>query len=195
MYIICGCNGAGKTTASYTILSEMLQCRDFVNSDEIARGISPFAPSQAAIEAGRMMIKRINALTKAKTDFAFETTLAVRSYAKLIERTKGMGYTVMLVYFWLRGPEIALSRVQNRVTAGGHNIPENVVRRRYWAGLENLFTLYMPLCDRWLFINNSDTPSTLIAEGTRDKVGRIFNQEDYDKLRTEWQNHRPGPDE
>lgn len=192
MYVISGCNGAGKTTASYTILSEMLQCRDFVNSDEIARGISPFDLSHAAIDAGRVMLKRIKELTDTKEDFAFETTLAVRSYASLIEKTKKKGYEIMLVYFWLNSPDLAVERVQNRIIAGGHSIPENVIRRRYWSGMRNLFNIYMPLSDRWLLINNSETPSSLIAEGSGLKEIKIYNSRDYKQLKTLSQTLHPG---
>ncbi len=192
MYVISGCNGAGKTTASYTILSEMLQCRDFVNSDEIARGISPFDLSHAAIDAGRVMLKRIKELTDTKEDFAFETTLAVRSYASLIEKTKKKGYEIMLVYFWLNSPDLAVERVQNRIIAGGHSIPENVIRRRYWSGMRNLFNIYMPLSDRWLLINNSETPSSLIAEGSGLKEIKIYNSRDYKQLKTLSQTLLPG---
>jgi len=192
MYVISGCNGAGKTTASYTILSEMLQCRDFVNSDEIARGISPFDLSHAAIDAGRVMLKRIKELTDTKEDFAFETTLAVRSYASLIEKTKKKGYEIMLVYFWLNSPDLAVERVQNRVIAGGHSIPENVIRRRYWSGMRNLFNIYMPLSDRWLLINNSETPSSLIAEGSGLKETKIYSKEDFENLKTLSQTLLPG---
>lgn len=192
MYVISGCNGAGKTTASYTILSEMLQCRDFVNSDEIARGISPFDLSHAAIDAGRVMLKRIKELTDTKEDFAFETTLAVRSYASLIEKTKKKGYEIMLVYFWLNSPDLAVERVQNRIIAGGHSIPENVIRRRYWSGMRNLFNIYIPLSDRWLLINNSETPSSLIAEGSGLKEIKIYNSRDYKQLKTLSQTLLPG---
>jgi predicted ABC-type ATPase len=192
MYVISGCNGAGKTTASYTILSEMLQCRDFVNSDEIARGISPFDLSHAAIDAGRVMLKRIKGLTDTKEDFALETTLAVRSYASLIEKTKKKGYEIMLVYFWLKSPDLAVERVQSRVIAGGHSIPENVIRRRYWSGIRNLFNIYMPLSDRWLLINNSEIPSSLIAEGSGLKETKIYNSSDYEQLKTLSQTLLPG---
>ena len=186
MYVISGCNGSGKTTASYTILSEMLQCRNFVNSDEIARGISPYDLPNAAIDAGRVMVKKIRELTD-----AFETTLAVRSYAKLIENTKKKGYEITLIYFWLNHPDLAVERVKNRVMAGGHNIPENVIRRRYWSGIQNLFHLYMPLADRWLLINNSDVPSTLIAEGSGLKETKVYHKEDYQQLKTLSQNPLP----
>jgi predicted ABC-type ATPase len=170
----------------------MFQCRNFVNSDEIARGISPFDISHAAIDAGRVMLKRIKALTDTKEDFAFETTLAVLSYANLIEKTKKKGYDIMLVYFWLNSPDLAVERVQNRVIAGGHSIPENVIRRRYWSGMRNLFNIYIPLSDRWLLINNSDTPSSLIAEGNGVKETKIYSPEDYEKLKKLSQNLLPG---
>jgi predicted ABC-type ATPase len=192
MYVISGCNGSGKTTASYTILSELLQCRAFVNSDEIARGISPFDLSNAAIDAGRVMLKRVRELSESKEDFAIETTLAVRSFASLIEKTKKKGYDVMLVYFWLKSPDLAVKRVQSRVMAGGHTIPENVIRRRYWSGIQNLFNIYIPLSDRWLLINNSDTPSSLIAEGHGHREIKIFNPEDYQTLKKLSQNPLPG---
>lgn len=192
MYVISGCNGSGKTTASYTILPEMLQCRGFVNFDEIARSISPFDLSKAAIDAGRVMLKRIKDLTNTREDFAFETTLAVRSYINLIEKTKKKGYEIMLVYFWLNSPDLAVERVRNRVIAGGHSIPENVIRRRYWSGIHNLFNIYIPLSDRWLMINNSDTPSSLIAEGSGTKETKIYCPESYEQLKNLSQNHLQG---
>lgn len=195
MYVISGCNGSGKTTASYTILSEMLQCRAFVNSDEIARGISPFDLSNAAIDAGRVMLRRIKELSETREDFAIETTLAVRSFANLIGKIKKKGYDVMLVYFWLNSPDLAVERVKNRVMAGGHTIPENVIRRRYWSGINNLFNIYMPLSDRLLLINNSDTPSSLIAEGKGPGEIKIYNTRDYQILRSLSQNPLQGPDQ
>ena len=115
LYIIAGCNGAGKTTASYTILPEMLNCKEFVNADGIAAGLSPFNPESVALEAGRIMLLRINELMKAKVDFAFETTLAARSYVSFIETAKNMGYKVTLLFIWLDLPTIAIQRVAGRV--------------------------------------------------------------------------------
>jgi len=123
LYIISGCNGAGKTTASYTILPEILNCKEFVNADEIAKGLSPFTPENATIQAGRLMLEKINTLIKSDKDFAFETTLATKSYKKLVARAKENGYKVTLLFFWLRTPELALKRVEIRVKEGGHNIP------------------------------------------------------------------------
>ena len=115
LYIIAGCNGAGKTTASYTVLPEILECREFVNADEIAKGLSPFNPSSVAIEAGRLMLKRIGELLSAGVSFSVETTLSTRSYINLIQQAQNQGYSVSLIYFWLNSPELAIERVKHRV--------------------------------------------------------------------------------
>ena len=124
LYIISGCNGAGKTTASYTVLPEILDCREFVNADEIARGLSPFNPEGMAIEAGRLMLRRIEELLNRNETFSIETTLATRSYLNLVQRAQAKGYQVHLLFFWLRTPELAVLRVAERVQKGGHNIPK-----------------------------------------------------------------------
>lgn len=167
IYIIAGCNGAGKTTASYTILPEILDCREFVNADEIAKGLSPFQPDKVGFEAGRIMLERINSLLVSNSSFAFETTLATRSYKGLIQRAKASGYSVKLLFFWLPSVVMALKRVQVRVREGGHNIPQDVIRRRYVRGIKNLFEIYIPLCDEWAVFDNSERPA-LIAEGNPD---------------------------
>lgn len=166
LYIIAGCNGAGKTTASYTILPEVLDCKEFVNADEIAKGISPFQPEKAGIDAGRLMLTRIKNLIEAGENFAFETTLSTKSHVILLEKAKLIGYQTTLLFFWLDSPELAVSRVRIRVKEGGHNVPENVVRRRYESGLTNFFKLFLPIVDNWMFINNSDRPHQIIAEGS-----------------------------
>lgn len=165
LYIIAGCNGAGKTTASFTILPEMLDCDEFINADEIARGLSPLNPERAAIEAGRLMLTKIDTLISSNSDFAFETTLATKSYTNTIQKAKLHGYEVTLVYFWLDSVELATSRVRTRVLEGGHNIPEDVIKRRYYSGIKNLFKLYIPICDYWMIFDNSVSPTELIAEG------------------------------
>ncbi len=184
LYIIAGCNGAGKTTASFTILPEMLKCREFVNSDEIAKGLSPFnADSIAvAVEASRIMYKRIKELIAAGETFAMETTLATRTVANLIKEAQGEGYYVTLLYFWLNTPELAIERVRQRVAAGGHNIPENTIRRRYAAGIRNLFELYLPICDYWMITDNSMSPMEVIAKGFKNEKKEVFNQVIYKKL-------------
>lgn len=158
LYIIAGCNGAGKTTASMSILPEVLDCREFVNADEIAKGLSPFKPEEVAIEAGKLMLQRIDALLSRHISFAIETTLATRSYKNLVERAKVSGYQVILLFFWLSSPEMAEMRVAQRVASGGHNIPKVVIHRRYWAGLRNLFEIFVPIVDLWsLYDNNTET--------------------------------------
>ena len=133
LYIIGGCNGAGKTTASYTVLPEILECREFVNADEIAKGLSPFNPESVAIEAGRLMLLRIDELLKANVSFSIETTLSTKSYQKLVHRAQQQSYQVKLIFFWLDSPETAIRRVAQRVREGGHNIPQDVIVRRYHA--------------------------------------------------------------
>ena len=167
LYIISGCNGAGKTTASYTVLPDVLECKEFVNADEIARGLSPFNPESMAIEAGRLMLQRINELLKNQQNFSIETTLATRSYTRLVHRAQEQGYKVNLIYFWLSSPDLAIQRVAQRVRNGGHDIPKEVVLRRYQAGIDNFFNIYMPCVDYWLLADNSETPRIIVAEGGR----------------------------
>ena len=176
LYIIGGCNGAGKTTASYTMLPEMLNCKEFVNADSIASGISPFQPESVAFKAGRLMLKRINRLIKNKADFGIETTLSTRSYAQKIKECKKLGYEVILVFFWLYSPELAIQRVKERVKKGGHSVPENVIRRRYKRGLKNLFSKFMSLSDYWLVIDNSQTNPLIVSEGIETEVKFVYNK-------------------
>lgn len=170
IFIISGCNGAGKTTVSYTILPEILDCKEFVNADEIAKGLSPFHPESAAIQAGRLMLDRINRLILEGQDFAFETTLATRSYKNFVLKAKENGYHITLLFFWLRSADLAVKRVETRVKEGGHNIPENVIRRRYENGLRNFFGLFEPIVDEWMFIDNSGEPYEIVARKNLDGV-------------------------
>ncbi|MDQ3395324.1 MAG: zeta toxin family protein [Bacteroidota bacterium] len=164
LYIISGCNGAGKTTASFNILPEILSCKEFVNADEIARGISPFQPEKVAVEAGRLMLKRISELMEDGEDFAFETTLSTRSYKNRIVEAQRMGYFVTHIYYWLETPQLAEKRVELRVKEGGHNIPKNVINRRYIKGIQNLFNIYMPICDYSMIFDNSRPEPILVYE-------------------------------
>jgi predicted ABC-type ATPase len=183
LYIIAGCNGAGKTTASFTVLPEMLNCDEFINADEIARGLSPFNPDKAAIDAGRLMLSKIDKLISNNKDFAFETTLATRSYSNKIQKAKRNGYTVTLVFFWLDSVDLAIERVKTRVLEGGHDIPKVVITRRYYSGLSNLFNIYIPICDYWMIFNNSGSPSILIAEGYSNKDLDIKNISTFDAIK------------
>ena len=169
IYIISGPNGAGKTTASYTVLPKILQCKEFVNADEIARGLSPFNPESVAIEAGRLMLKRISELLQRNESFSIETTLSTRSYFRLVEKAHSQGYDVTLLYFWLKSPQQAIERVAERVAKGGHDIPKDIIVRRYWEGLDNLFKIYMPIVDTWILVNNSETPRSIVATGGKDQ--------------------------
>ena len=183
LYIIAGCNGAGKTTASYTVLPEMLGCKEFVNADEIAKGLSPFNPESVAIEAGRLMLQRMDDLLSEGEDFAFETTLATRSYVKFVERAQAKGYFVTLLYFWLPTPEQAIERVATRVSEGGHNIPSDVIRRRYANGIKNLTTLYTPICDYWIIYDNSVADGIhKVAWGVKDEIKEIVDPLSYQKI-------------
>jgi predicted ABC-type ATPase len=142
---------------------------EFVNADIIARGLSAFAPEKAALAAGRIMMQRLKGLAAERRDFAFETTLASRSFAPWLKELQASGYQVHLLFLWLSSPELAVSRVAERVRAGGHHVPEPTIRRRYRAGLRNFFELYRPLADNWSFWDNSDLPGLrLVAEGRRE---------------------------
>ena len=183
LYIIGGCNGAGKTTASYTVLPDILDCREFVNADEIARGLSPFNPENVSLEAGRLMIHRINELLGREATFAIETTLATKSYVNLVREAQASGYVVTLVFFWLRTPELAMQRVAESVSNGGHNIPITTTRRRYVSGINNLFNLYAPVVDAWFVYDNSDTPRTEIAHGGKAVPTTVLNEELFAKMK------------
>lgn len=163
LYIIAGCNGAGKTTASFTILPEIWHCKEFVNADEIARGLSPLNPESVAVQAGRIMLKRIDELLEQGQSFSIETTLATRSYVQLVKRAQTLGYTVSLLFFWLNSPEVAIQRVAKRVSEGGHNIPTDVIRRRYQLGLSNFFNLYKDVVDTWTLVDNASNPRQVVA--------------------------------
>ncbi len=176
LYIISGCNGAGKTTASFTILPEILNCREFVNADEIARGLSPFEPESVGIEAGRIMLARIDELIHQKKDFAFETTLSTRSFVNTVKKAQEGGYYVTLLFLWLDSVEQAIDRVKSRVADGGHNIPEETIKRRYTKGIENLFELYTPVCNSWIIIDNSQSPYEVIAD-LSDNNGVVIHNE------------------
>ena len=181
LYILSGCNGSGKTTASYTLLPELLDCREFVNSDEFAKSLSPFDPSAASVTASRYMLMKINYLLERYEDFSIETTLATRSLVGIIHSAKERGYSVTILYFWLNSPSLAIQRVQARVKAGGHHIADDVVRRRYVMGLKYLFNTYIGLCDNWILADNSESPFTVIAEGdSSDRT--IKDKEKYDTI-------------
>ncbi|TRX56181.1 zeta toxin [Fulvivirga sp. M361] len=170
MYIIAGPNGAGKTTLSYTILPEIFDCDEFVNADEIAKGISPLNPEKARIRAGRLMLQRIKELLNQEESFAFETTLSTRSYQGFVEKAKKQGYDITLLFLTLDSVELAINRVQIRVKEGGHNIPIETIERRYTTGLANFFKIYQSIVSKWIFVDNSSENFEFIAEGIGDEI-------------------------
>jgi len=184
LYIIAGCNGAGKTTASQTILPKSLLVKEFVNADEIAHGLSPFNPEGVAIEAGRLMLKRIDELLNANESFSIETTLATKSYINIVKRAQRQGYLVHLLFFWLDGVDLARQRVAARVANGGHNIPEDVIERRYYAGIRNLFSLYMKAVDVWVLLDNSDNQSVRVAFGSPRFPLKINDKTKFEKIKS-----------
>lgn len=175
IYIIAGCNGAGKTTASFTILPEILDCKEFVNADEIAKGLSPFQPEKVSFEAGRIMLERIENLLKSNENFAFETTLSTKSYKQKLIQAKANGFKVKLLFFWLPTIEMAINRVAIRVLEGGHHIPSDVIERRYSRGIVNLFKIYIPLCDSWMLFDNEESPE-IIAKGLINEEVEVFDK-------------------
>jgi predicted ABC-type ATPase len=179
VFVIGGCNGAGKTTASLAILPALLNCQEFVNADAIAAGLSPLNPDSVAVIAGRMMLERMQDLRALGVDFAFETTLAARSFAPFLRDCKQQGYRVTLLYFWLQNPELAIQRVALRVASGGHSIPEDTIRRRYDRGRRNLVELYLPLADQWAIFDNSTQPSQPIAESIDNQPSIVYDSEKW----------------
>ncbi|MWB94395.1 zeta toxin [Flavobacterium sp. GA093] len=182
LYIIAGCNGAGKTTASYTILPEILDCKEFVNADEIAKGLSPFQPEKVSFEAGRIMLHRIDELLEKQADFAFETTLSAKSYISIVKKAQNQGYFVTLVFFWLNSIELAKQRVLVRVSEGGHNIPEDIIERRYHRGIKNLFEIYLDKCNNVMLFDNSNKLPVLILEKELNEEAIILDEILFKKI-------------
>ena len=189
LYIIAGCNGAGKTTASFTILPEIIDCKEFVNADEIAKGLSPFQPEKVAFEAGRIMLNRIAELLDQNESFAFETTLSTRSYKHKIKEAKQKGFTITLLFFWLQNVELAKERVRTRVSEGGHNIESEVIERRYIKGIKNLFDIYLPIVDGALIFDNSYGKHLLIAKRNIDRAIDIIDRTKFNLLKEFYDNN------
>ena len=183
LYIIAGCNGAGKTTASFTILPEILGCKEFINADEIAKGLSPFQPESVAVQAGRIMLARMDELLQKGETFAFETTLATKSYKQKIQWAQANDYEVTLLFFWLDSPNIAKKRVAQRVAEGGHNIPLETIERRYYNGIANLFTIYIDMVDICYIFDNSEGRKELIAQKERHKDIVIYNNDKFNLMK------------
>ena len=190
LYIIAGCNGAGKTTASFTILPEVLDCKEFVNADEIAKGLSPFQPESVAMQAGRIMLARMDELLQKGETFAFETTLATKSYKQKIEWAQANGYEVTLLFFWLDSPNMAKERVAQRVAEGGHSIPSETIERRYHNGIANLFTIYIDMVDICYIFDNSEGERTPIAKKYKGEKEIIYNTDLYNQMKNSYEKER-----
>ncbi len=183
--IIAGPNGAGKSTCGPAVLKNHFKISEFVNADTIAAGLSAFQPEAVAIEAGRLMLKRIKSLAIKRDDFAFETTLASRTFSPWIKSIKQQGYQFTLIYFWLHSAELAIERVAERVRLGGHSVPEDTIKRRYQNSLLNFFTLYQPIADNWAILDNSDKESpVIIAEGNKCLNITIHHPRIWDSIRS-----------
>lgn len=190
LYIIAGCNGAGKTTASFTILPEVLNCKEFINADEIAKGLSPFQPESVAMQAGRIMLARMDELLQKGETFAFETTLATKSYKQKIEWAQANGYEVTLLFFWLCNVAMAKERVAQRVAEGGHNIPLETIERRYYNGIANLFAIYIDMVDICYIFDNSEGERTPIAKKYKGEKEIIYNTDLYNQMKNSYEKER-----
>ena len=179
LYIIRGCNGSGKTTTAKQILPYFLDIYEYVNADEIASGLSQFRPESVAIQAGKLMIKRLNYLCQNQINFAFETTLSSVNYIRFLQQYQNKNHQINLIYFWLNNPQLAIARVKQRVASGGHNIPEDVIIRRYYRGQKNLIESYIPLCNTWLIVDNTKFPNKLIAQKGINQTPIIYQPKSY----------------
>ena len=182
IYIIAGCNGAGKSTAANVILPQFLNCKEFVNADSIAAGLSPFQPETVSFQAGRIMLNRIKELISEEKTFAFETTLTAKSYIPLLYKAKKKKYRIVLFYFWINSVNLALARIADRVKKGGHDIPKEVVKRRYERSLFNLVNLFIPMSEEWLIFDNSSETMNLVANGNSAKVRSIQNDKIWKQI-------------
>ena len=183
LYIIAGPNGAGKTTAAEFLLPQVFDTGIFINVDNIAAKLNPRNPESVAFRAGRIMLEEIQTALNAKKTFAIETTLATKSYIGLIKQAQLLGYDTGLYFFYLPSVQLAKERVKLRISEGGHSIPEDVIERRYFAGIRNLFGYILRVND-WRIYKNDLIPPELIAEGEMDRVSKIYNLALWEKLRT-----------
>jgi predicted ABC-type ATPase len=180
LVVLAGPNGAGKSTLAPWLLRDGWGIREFVNADEIAKGLSGFQPESVALHAGRLMWERLEELAVGRQSFAFETTLASRTYAPWIVKRRAEGYQTRLVFIWLPNADMAIQRVTDRVRVGGHHIQDDVIRRRYAGGLRNLFELYLPLMDRWEVLDGTEPADMrLVASGGAGRSPRVLDQETW----------------
>ena len=188
VYLIAGPNGAGKTTFATEFLPDFVKCRQFLNADLIAAGLSPFAPETQNVRAGRLQLIRIRELANAGEDFGFETTLAGRTYVARLRKLRTDGYRTVLFFLWLPTAEIAIERVASRVRKGGHNVPEADIRRRYRNGLRNLFRDFLPIADSWWVYDASCLPPVLLANQDQGKM-LVHDENRFDELKRQASGH------
>lgn len=182
LYIISGANGSGKTTTAKQILPYFLNVYEYLNADEIAAGLSPFRPESVAIQAGKLMLKRLNYFVEHQTDFAFETTLSGLNYLRFLKKCQTQNYQINLIYFWLHSPDLAIARVRQRVASGGHNISEETIIRRYYRGQKNLIECYLALCQTWIIYDNSTFPSQLVATYNPEQQITLYQAEIWEQI-------------
>jgi predicted ABC-type ATPase len=182
LYVIAGPNGAGKTTFARSFLPDYAKCREFVNADLIAAGLSPFSPERTGLQAGKLLLQQIDRLAARRESFGFETTLAGVGYVRLFRRLRRRGYLIRTIFLWIPTVELALERIRVRVKTGGHSVPEADVRRRFSRGLKNFFTVYRPLCDSWALLDNSEPVLKFVALGHKGIVWPA-DREQYRRVR------------
>ena len=182
VYIVAGPNGSGKTTFAQKFLPDYVRCKQFVNADLIAGGLSPFSPAELALQAGKLLLEQIRTFAEKRVNFGFETTLAGKTYQRLFADLKAKGYFLQLFFLWIPSVEMAVMRIKDRVKRGGHHIPEPVVRRRFTRGIQNLFTLYRPLLDSWVIFDNAESFPHAGAAGNRTNL-EILDEKLFHRIR------------
>lgn len=170
IYVIAGCNGAGKTTFAKEFLPREVKCLRFLNADEIARGLSPLKPSAGAVQAGRVLLKQIDGSLRRRESFALETTLSGKTYIRRFQRARDLGYEVELHYLWLSSPTQAVARVRLRVRQGGHHVPAADIHRRFDRSLAHLLNHYLPLVTRWAVWDSRELPAKPLAISSRHDI-------------------------
>jgi predicted ABC-type ATPase len=173
IYLIAGCNGAGKTTFAKEFLPKEVKCLRFLNADEIARGLSPFKPSASAVQAGRLLLQQIDNSLRQRETFALETTLSGKTYIRRFREARQLGYDIELHYLWLSSPIQAIARVRQRVQLGGHDVPVADIRRRFKRSIVHLIEDYLPQATRWIIWDSRSLPAKQLAISSADDINSV----------------------